>query len=77
MNGAISEVEVNQILIGHAELRRKRLEIAHGRLIQANRDRLLEAGTVGIPLSLHFREIVLGSHSVTSDTGQLPAALLF
>src|SRR5688572_26290922 len=62
--GAVPEVEIDQRLIGDVELLGEPFEVLDGRVVQANRDALLEAARIGVLLRL--RKIVVRSHAVTS-----------
>jgi hypothetical protein len=74
-HGTIPQIEIDQVLVRHTHLRRKRLEIRHGRLVQPNRDRLLQMLDVRVSLPLHLREVVAVSHGFTSNILLLRACL--
>ena len=67
MNGAISQVEIDEVLIRHPDLARQSLEISHRPLVEPDGNRLLKAGCVGVPLALHLREVIVSSHIVISN----------
>lgn len=75
-HGAIPKIEIDDILIGHAQVGRQRFEVRHRILVQADGDRLLEAFDIGILCPLHFGEIVVRAHDITSRMPALPACQL-
>lgn len=46
MQGAVPQVEVDQVLIGHADLVSQGLEVGNRSLVQPDGDRLLEPGEI-------------------------------
>jgi hypothetical protein len=64
--GAIPEVEIDQVLVWHSQLSRESLEVGYRILIQPDGNWLFQAADIGIFSPLHFREVVMCSHNVTS-----------
>jgi len=62
--GAVTQVQIYQVLIRHSDRVREILEVDDGRHIQANRDRLLHQRWVRIARHLHFGKVVLSSHCI-------------
>ena len=62
VQSTISQIEINQVLIGHAEFCCQCLEIGDSALVQSDRDRLLELLDVGVFLPFHFAEVIMFSH---------------
>src|SRR5262245_19705981 len=60
--GAVAQVEVDQALVRQLGLGGEALEVLDGVVVQADRDRALEALGVRVPLGLG--EVVVGSHGV-------------
>lgn len=77
MDGAVSEVQIDEILVGHAEFSCEPLEIGHRPFVQTNGDGLFKSAAIGVPLPLHPGKIILCSHEVTSRNAGLPAESLF
>ena len=74
-SSAIAQVQIDQALIGNADLFGHRLEIVDAFFIEADGDLLLELRSVGVLNG--FRKVVFGSHDVTfrkqRPRGGLPA----
>lgn len=51
---AISQVEINKVLIRHSQFGRHGLKIRHRTFIEPNRDRLFQMFNVRVFLSLHL-----------------------
>ncbi|MBS1254735.1 MAG: hypothetical protein MAG581_00531 [Deltaproteobacteria bacterium] len=64
VQGAVPEVQVDQALIGHAELRGKRLEVGNSGFVQSHCDGLFELLDVRVLLTLHLVEVVMFSHNL-------------
>ena len=64
---AISQVEVNQVLIRHSQFGRHGLKVRHRTFIEPDRDRPLQILDVRVFLPLHLQKIVMRSHCVTSS----------
>jgi hypothetical protein len=64
MNGAIPQIEVDEVLIREPRLYSHLLEIGNGVAIQANRDWLLETLDVRVLAPLQPGEIIVRSHFV-------------
>lgn len=52
MDGAVSQIQIDEVLVGHAEFSREPLEVGHRRLVETNGNGLFESAAVGVPLSL-------------------------
>lgn len=66
MNGAVPQVEVDQVLVRQAEFTAQILEVGYGAPVQANGDWLLQPGNVRVLLALHFGEVIGCSHGISS-----------
>jgi hypothetical protein len=55
-------MQIDEVLVRHAELGGEPLKIGHRRFVQTNGNGLLEAAAIVIPLSVHRGEIILRSH---------------
>lgn len=64
--GAIPQVEIDEVLIGYTKIGSQGLEVGYRVFVQADGNGLLEVLDIGVPDSLHFRKIVMSSHNVTT-----------
>ena len=77
VQSAISQVQINQVLVGHANVGGKRLEVSYSILVQPNGNRLFKFGDIGVAFALHLRKIIVSSHSFTSGNLLIHVCRLF
>lgn len=65
--GAVEQIQINKVLIWNTGIRRKRFEVSDNIGLQANRDGLLQAFYIRVPL--RFRKIIFFSHFIFSKYG--------
>ena len=62
MDGAVSEVQIDDVLVGHAKLGSESFKVGHRCFVEADCNGLFEPAAIGVRLTLHFGEIILSSH---------------
>lgn len=65
--GAVSEIQINEMLIRNTCFSSHTFKVAHDILVQPDCDRLLEILRIGILLPFHFRKIIMFSHGLVSQ----------
>lgn len=74
---AISEVEVDQGLIGNAFGLCQSLEVVNSAAIDVDGDLLLQTACVGVFSGVQFTDVVLVSHKITSNSIKIYSLLGF
>ena len=69
LSRTVTQIKVDQALIGNANILRDRLEVVDGVTVEPDGDLLLEPRSVGVLLCL--REIVLLAHGAPVSTDEL------
>ena len=75
--GAISQVEIDQGLIGDAFSFSQGLEVVNCAAIDVDGDLLLQSARIGILPGIQFADIVFISHNITSNTIKISTLLGF
>jgi hypothetical protein len=65
--GAIAQIEVDEVLIGHAQFFGQFLKVGDRCLVQPDGNELLQGLDIGILFILHFVEIVMFTHDTNSN----------
>lgn len=75
--GAISQIQIDQGLIGDALSISQRLEVVNGAAIDIDSDLLLQPARIGVLSRIQFANVVFISHNITSNSIKISTLLGF
>ena len=75
--GAVSQIKVDQSLIGDALGFSQGLEIVDGAAIDVDGDLLLQPARIGVLPWIQFDDVVFISHNITSNSVKISTLLVF
>lgn len=75
--GAVSQVEIDQGLIGDSFDFSQRLEVINGAAIDVDGDLLLQPARIGVFSWIQFADVIFVSHNITSNSIKISTLLGF